>query len=84
MTNSPKYNWHVNNLRNYLNLTPNNPNPVSASGLTFSATGQGAGMVGLPGDVSPPSRFVKTAFLAKNAYQANTADDLLNYSSTYY
>ncbi len=78
MTNSPKYDWHVNNLRNYLNLTPNNPNPVSASGLTFSATGQGAGMVGLPGDVSPPSRFVKTAFLAKNVYQANTADDLLN------
>lgn len=78
MTNSPKYDWHVNNLRNYLNLTPNNPNPVSVNGMTFSATGQGAGMVGLPGDVSPPSRFVKTAFLAKNAYPVNTADDLLN------
>jgi choloylglycine hydrolase len=80
MTNSPKYNWHVTNLRNYLNLSPNNPDPISVDGMTFSATGQGAGMVGLPGDVSPPSRFVKTAFMLKNVYPANNAADLLNLS----
>lgn len=78
MTNSPRYEWHVNNLRNYLNLTPNNPAPVTVDGLTFSSTGQGAGMVGLPGDVSPPSRFVKIAFLVKNTYQANNNVDVLN------
>ena len=78
MTNSPKYDWHVNNLRNYLNLTPINPNPITANGVTFAATGQGAGMVGLPGDVSPPSRFVKISFLTNNIYQGNNASDLLN------
>lgn len=78
MTNSPKYDWHVNNLRNYLNLSPNNPNPVIVNGMTYSVTGQGAGMVGLPGDVSPPSRFVKSAFLIKNVYPVNHANDLLN------
>lgn len=78
MTNSPTYNWHVDNLRNYLNLTPYNPNPIISSGVTFSATGQGAGSVGLPGDTSPPSRFVKTAFLNKYSYPANDSADALN------
>lgn len=78
MTNSPKYEWQVTNLRNYLNLTPNNPNPISANGMTYAVTGQGAGMVGLPGDVSPPSRFVKTSFMLNYVYPANNAADVLN------
>lgn len=78
MTNSPHYEWHVTNLRNYLNLTPNNPRPVLAAGVSFSATGQGAGMVGLPGDVSPPSRFVKTSFMVLNTFQAADAMTALN------
>lgn len=78
MTNSPTYDWQITNLRNYLNLSPYNPQPVVTNNLIFSATGQGSGMVGLPGDASPPSRFVKIAFLLKNAYQADTAADALN------
>lgn len=78
MTNSPKYDWHMTNLRNYVNLSPNNPSPVTVGDFTFTATGQGSGMVGLPGDVSPPSRFVKIAFLVKNTYQAENAVDVLN------
>lgn len=75
MTNSPTYEWQVTNLRNYLNLSPYNPKPITANGVTFSMTGQGAGSFGLPGDPSPPSRFVKIAFMLKNAYQpANTSD----------
>lgn len=78
MTNSPTYDWQVTNLRNYLNLSPTNPAPVTGSGTVFSVTGQGAGMVGLPGDTSPPSRFVKTSFIAKYAYQADDAPGVLN------
>jgi choloylglycine hydrolase len=78
MTNSPTYEWHVTNLRNYLNLSPYNPSSYHVNDLTFSATGQGAGMVGLPGDVSPPSRFVKIAFMLKNVYPAASAADELN------
>lgn len=59
MTNCPEYFWHVTNLNNYVNLNPTNPKPVVVKGLTFVATGQGNGMLGLPGDISPPSRFVK-------------------------
>lgn len=78
MTNSPRYEWQVTNLRNYLNLSPNNPRPVLAGGVSFSATGQGAGMVGLPGDVSPPSRFAKTSFMVLNTFQAPDAMGALN------
>lgn len=78
MTNSPAYPWQVTNLRNYLNLSPYSPNPITVNGMTYAATGQGAGMLGLPGDVSPPSRFVKTAFLAKYAYQTDNAMQVIN------
>lgn len=78
LTNSPVFPWQLDNLRNYLNLSPFNPNPVSVDGLTFAVTGQGAGNVGLPGDVSPPSRFVKMAFLVNNAFPVSNANSALN------
>lgn len=64
MTNDPNYDWHITNLNNYVNLKPTNPKPVVTKGMTFVATGQGGGMVGLPGDISPPSRFVKMAIFS--------------------
>ena len=66
LTNSPTYDWHITNLANYLNLSPYSPSPITEGGMTFSSIGQGAGSFGLPGDISPPSRFVKTAFLKRN------------------
>lgn len=78
LTNSPTYDWQTTNLRNYVNLSPYNPSPVKAYGLTFIATGQGAGMLGLPGDVSPPSRFVKTASLSTTASKVENSQEALN------
>lgn len=40
MTNAPKYDWHVTNLRNYINLSPNNPPALTTKGMSFAATGQ--------------------------------------------
>lgn len=77
-TNAPTYDWHVTNLRNYTNLTPHAPKPISIAGITFNATGQGSGMLGLPGDVSPPSRFVKTAVLLASVVPANDATQAIN------
>lgn len=77
-TNSPTYDWHVVNLRNYVNLSPYTPNPVKVGGMTFIATGQGSGMRGLPGDISPPSRFVKTALLVATSFPPKDSADALN------
>lgn len=78
MTNSPKYDWHVTNLRNYINLSATNPDPITKDGIVYTGTGQGSGAVGLPGDASPPSRFIKIAFMVANVTPANTAADLVN------
>lgn len=80
MTNSPTYDWQVINLRNYVNLSPVTPKPVMVDGMTFAATGQGAGMIGLPGDVSPPSRFVKMSVMLKTVIQPKDATEALNVS----
>ncbi len=78
MTNSPTYDWHITNLRNYVNLTPVSPKPIVDNGVTFAATGQGAGMLGLPGDISPPSRFVKMAVMSKTVTTPADAPAALN------
>lgn len=78
MTNSPKYDWHLANLRNYINLSADNPSPITQDGIVYTGTGQGTGAVGLPGDASPPSRFVKIAFMIANVYAAQNATELVN------
>jgi len=78
MTNSPDYAWHLANLRNYLHLAPVNPPALKANGIVYEVSGQGFGMIGLPGDVSPPSRFVKMATLLHVAFPTNNASDALN------
>lgn len=78
MTNSPTYDWHITNLRNYLQLSPTNPKPVIADGITYTSTGQGSGMLGLPGDVSPPSRFVKMAVMLNTVIKPKNASEALN------
>lgn len=66
-TNSPTFDWHVTHLRNYINLTPFNSQPIQINGITLSPFGQGSGMVGLPGDFTPPSRFVRAALFSSTA-----------------
>lgn len=60
-TNWPHFDWHMTNLRNYVNLDVLDPEPVTVDGVQLSAMGQGVGMTGLPGDASSPSRFVRAA-----------------------
>ena len=63
LTNAPGFNWHMTNLNNYVNLQPGSaPNNTIAKGVTLSALGHGSGMLGLPGDFTSPSRFVRATF----------------------
>lgn len=78
LTNSPTYGWHLTNLVNYLHLTPTNPQSIVDDGILFAATGQGFGMIGLPGDISPPSRFVKMAVLKRVVIPGIDAKSTLN------
>lgn len=61
LTNAPEFSWHLTNLRNYINLTSINSAPLKIDGTVLQPTGQGTGLMGIPGDWTPPSRFVRTA-----------------------
>ena len=74
MSNSPTFDWHLTNLRNYIALNPNNIPPVSIFGKTFKQLGQGSGMLGLPGDFTPPSRFVRAAVFSATAIPEKNAE----------
>lgn len=73
LTNSPDFPWQVTNLNNYVNLYPGGAAPQQLSGQTITAFGAGSGFHGIPGDVTPPSRFVRIAFYKATAPQSNTA-----------
>lgn len=62
MTNSPEFNWHMTNSRNYVGINPLKKKEVTLGNVTFKPLSQGSGTLGLPGDFTSPSRFVKTVF----------------------
>ena len=74
VTNSPTYDWHMTNLRNYVNLTATNVPPVGLGGITLAQLGQGSGLRGLPGDFTPPSRFVRAVAFSQSAIPSDTAE----------
>lgn len=61
VTNAPLFPWHLINLRNYINLSPVSPGPKVIGSLRLLQTGDGTGWRGIPGDSTPPSRFVRIA-----------------------
>jgi choloylglycine hydrolase len=75
ITNSPTFDWHITNLCNYINLTVTNVPPIDISGIKFSGLGQGTGMLGLPGDFTPPSRFIRAVVFSQSALPVETAQE---------
>lgn len=75
ITNSPTFDWHMTNLRNYINLSPLNAPTLKLGGLEFPPFGQGSGFLGLPGDGTPPSRFVRAVFYSLFALPLKDAEE---------
>ncbi|HEX4149550.1 MAG TPA: choloylglycine hydrolase family protein [Pirellulales bacterium] len=73
MSNSPSFDWHMTNLSNYLALTTAGAKPLDLAGKEIRALGQGSGMLGLPGDFTPPSRFVRAVAFSASALPVETA-----------
>ncbi|HIS26475.1 MAG TPA: choloylglycine hydrolase family protein [Candidatus Pullilachnospira intestinigallinarum] len=67
LTNNPPFPYYLEHMRNYVNLRAEFPGEGFARELNLSPFGQGMGAMGLPGDFSPASRFVKAAFLKWNS-----------------
>jgi choloylglycine hydrolase len=81
MTNSPGYDWHLLNLRNYANLTPQAARPREIDGVSLAPFGAGSGRLGLPGDFTPPSRFVRAVAFVNTMIPAKDAAEAVNAAS---
>ncbi len=75
LTNSPGFEWQLTNLNNYVNLYPGSAPGQELGALRLSSFGAGSGFLGIPGDVTPPSRFVRAAFFQATAPRQSTAED---------
>ena len=67
LTNNPPFDYHRMNLNNYLGLSAENPENRFAEDLELKTYAQGMGGIGLPGDASSASRFIRAAFLKWNS-----------------
>jgi len=75
MTNSPSFDWHMTNLNNYLFYSFTNIPAVKLGTVQLAPFGDGNGMFGLPGDTTPPSRFVRAVAYSQSVWQSKTGAD---------
>lgn len=62
LTNNPPFEFHLMNLNNYLNISNSNHSDNFACGVKLQQYSKGMGGIGLPGDNSSMSRFVRATF----------------------
>lgn len=67
LTNNPPFPQQLFALNNYRALSPRTPAVAFADGLDLPVYSRGLGALGLPGDLSSQSRFVRAAFVRMNA-----------------
>ncbi|WP_291244321.1 linear amide C-N hydrolase, partial [Fournierella sp.] len=77
LTNNPPFPVQLANLTGYQTLSAAPPENRFAPGVPLPPYGQGMGAIGLPGDCSPMSRFVRAAFLKCNSIHT-AGDDAVN------
>ena len=67
LTNNPEFSYHLLNINNYLNLSPNVPVNRFSDNISLKPYSNGMGAIGLPGDSSSSSRFIRAAFNKLNS-----------------
>lgn len=75
LTNSPDFPWHMTNIANFVNLSATNVPELNLQGAVLKPIGEGSGMLGLPGDFTPPSRFVRAVALTQSSLPSKSAEE---------
>lgn len=78
LTNSPTFDMHMWNLNNYMNLSTSFPQNNFSQALDFVRYSNGMGALGMPGDWSSPSRFVKASFAKTNSACGDSEEESIN------
>ncbi len=66
-TNSPDFPWHQSNLNNYIHLSGGETPDKTVGEVHLFSLGGGTNLMGLPGDLTPPSRLVRAFFFLHSA-----------------
>jgi len=77
MTNRPSLDWQLTNLRNYINLGNYDNKNKKLGEIEIEPTGSGNGWIGIPGDWTPPSRFVRVAMFTHRTPQPKNINEAI-------
>ncbi len=77
LTNSPPFEMHLYNLRNYLNVTAEEPENRFCPKIDLKPYSRGMGGISLPGDLSSMSRFVRASFVSLNSIFGETEEEIV-------
>ena len=77
LTNNPPFNIQMENLKKYNKLSPKSPEYIEDN-KDYSSYSRGLGAVGLPGDLSSKSRFVRAYFVKKNSKAGKQEEESVN------
>lgn len=72
LTNNPPFPQQMFRLNDYMHLSRKDPQNLFGKGLPLSRYSRGMGAMGLPGDLSSQSRFVRVSFVKMNSVSAET------------
>lgn len=75
LTNNPPFDEQLFNLNNYMALSPRQPQNHFSGQLDLAPYSRGMGALGLPGDLSSQSRFVRAAFVRLNSRSGDSEEE---------
>ncbi len=78
LTNNPTFDMQLFNLNNYMNLSIEQPQNNFSKELNLETYSRGMGAIGLPGDLSSASRFVKATFTKMNSKSGNSESESIS------
>ncbi len=77
MANSPDFNWHMTNLRNYMEVSPIQSEEAFWESVRLTPFGQAGGTVALPGGFTSPERFVRAAYLKSHLPELKDSNEAI-------
>ncbi|QJB58324.1 linear amide C-N hydrolase [Pseudodesulfovibrio sp. zrk46] len=80
ITNNPTFDWHLTNLRNYCKISNVPCSDSECGNLEITPLSGGTGFLGLPGDFTSTSRFVRAALFVQTARQTCGGEDTVTES----
>ncbi len=78
LTNNPEFPMQIFNLNNYMSITREEPETRFAEGFNLNNYSRGMGAIGMPGDWSSMSRFVRASFVRLNSVCGETENESLS------